>query len=100
MRPTFPRVGLGDAPKDLILVVLLLVLDVVEDVLGDLLNRLDELRLTGISLLHALDEPIKVDVIRYAHRASLSLFEVGEPDHPTQVRPTKLGAPFERFLKR
>ena len=41
-------VGFSDATKDLIIVILLLVLDVVEDVLGYFLNRLDELRRAGL----------------------------------------------------
>jgi hypothetical protein len=47
-------VGFGDTAQDLRLVVLLLVLDVVEDVVGDLGDRLMELVLSRVALLDAV----------------------------------------------
>ena len=61
-------VGLGNAAQDLVLVILLLVLDEVEDVLRNLLHRLDELRLPRVAPLDALDEAREIDVIRNSHR--------------------------------
>ena len=55
-------VRLGDAAQDLVLVVLFLVLDEVEDVLGDFLDRLDEFGLARIAALHAMDEARQVDM--------------------------------------
>ena len=46
-------VGLGDAAQDLVLVILLLVLDEVEDVLRNFLNRLHELGLARVAPLDA-----------------------------------------------
>jgi hypothetical protein len=63
-------VGLGDPAQDLVLVVLFLVGDELEDVLGDFLHRLDELRLAGIALGDAGDEALEIDVIGCGHRCS------------------------------
>ena len=64
-------VGLGDAAQDLLAVVGLLVLDEIEDVLGDFLHRLDELRLVRVAPFDALHEGRKVDVIGDCHGSPL-----------------------------
>lgn len=48
--------------------VLHLVLDVVEDILGNLPDGLDELRLTRIAFVHSSHELLEVDMARHAHR--------------------------------
>ncbi len=55
-------IGLGDAPEDLVLVVLGLVCDELEDVLGNLADGLDELGLAGVSTIHPVHEPFEVVV--------------------------------------
>jgi hypothetical protein len=52
----YDAVGLGDAAQNLRLVVALLVVDIVEHVVGDLVDRLMELGLTRIALLYAIHE--------------------------------------------
>src|SRR5690606_14054460 len=66
-------VGLGYPAQDLLGVVGLLVLDEIEDVLGHLLHRLDELGLVRVAALHALHEGRKVNVIGNGHGPPLSL---------------------------
>jgi hypothetical protein len=60
-------IGLGDAPKDLVLVVLNLVLNVVENVLGHFLDGLDEFGLAGIAAFQALEEASEIDVVGDCH---------------------------------
>ena len=60
-------VGLGDAAQDLVFVILLLIGDEVEDVLGDFLHGLREFRLAWIALLYTLDERREIDMIRNCH---------------------------------
>jgi hypothetical protein len=60
-------IGLRDAAQDLVVVVLLFVLDELEDVLGHLLDRLDELGLTRVALADALDELRQIDVVGHGH---------------------------------
>ena len=64
-------VGLGHPPQDLVLVVLLLVGDEVEDVLGDLVDRLDELGLARVASLDTRHELLEANVIGDCHRLSL-----------------------------
>jgi len=48
-------------------VVFFLVLDEVEDVFGDFLNRLDELGLSRVATLHTFDEAVQIDVVTDRH---------------------------------
>ena len=60
-------VGLGDAAQDLLAVIGFLLLDEVEDVLGDFLDRLAEFGLARVAALDPLDEGREVDVIGRCH---------------------------------
>ena len=53
-------VGLGDAAQDLVFVIERLVLDEVENIVGDFMHRLDEFRLAWIAALDALYETFQV----------------------------------------
>ena len=55
-------VGLGDAAEDLVLVILLLVLNEVEDVLRNLLNRLHVLGLARVAPLEPFDKTGEIDM--------------------------------------
>ena len=65
--PLTDPVRLSDSTQDLILVILLFVLDEVEDVRGNFMYRLDELRLPRVTPFDAVDELLKVDVVGYGH---------------------------------
>ena len=84
-------VGLGDAAQDLPAVIFLLVLDELEDVLGDFLDRLDELGLARIAPLHALHEACQIDMLGLARNADPPLFIASSPiDVPGRSRPELL----------
>ena len=74
-------IGFGNAPQDLVLVILHLVLDVPEDVFGDLADSLDELWLSRVAPLDSLNELFKVDVVGCAHRSSPLLIGRVARDH-------------------
>ena len=65
-------IRLGDAPKDLILVIFLLVLDEVEDVLCNLLNCFVVFRLAGVARANALHELLEIHMVGDCHPWCLS----------------------------
>jgi hypothetical protein len=59
----YDAVGFGNAPQYLFAMIAFLVGEEVENILGHLLHRLDELGLARVAFLHALHECGQVDVI-------------------------------------